>query len=192
MNSKSIVALISLALLITSCAGNGDKMNDDTITKNAVEAATSNNNDEGKTGTFTFNGRTVSGTVETQYFGSDKVNSNFSVLCQYDEKDPKDLLNPEFALLQITFLNEKDATSNANFKLIPGSKLSTTGAESGSVIVSLSGSRYTFHDKNYAGNSKSTGTIKVEGRQIIITNMKLYPLADGGNDAITVDAKIPF
>ena len=44
----------------------------------------------------------------------------------------------------------------------------------------------------FNGNSKSIETIKVEGRQIIITNMKLYPLADGGNDAITADAIIPF
>lgn len=184
MKKISILFVLFVTMALASCGSNNDKnVGDTTLTAN---------DDADKIGEFSFDGTSVKGKVSTQYFGSDKVTSNFSVLCQYDEEEPKDRMNPDFVLLQITFVNEKDATTNPNLKLYHGVMLPMTDPETGNVTVSISGSSSHFQSHVLSGTSKSTGTIKVSGREIIITGLTLFPLKEFGDKAVTVNAKIPF
>jgi hypothetical protein len=67
--------------------------------------------------------------------------------------------------------------------------LPMTEPESGSVTVSLSGVGNGLGDLEYTGSSKSTGTIEVKNRTIIIKSLKLFN-SDGASKE--VNAEIPF
>ncbi|MDZ4793751.1 MAG: hypothetical protein SGI83_05675 [Bacteroidota bacterium] len=182
--TKSIFAIIAAATFFVSC---GDKKKSDSGKSNiSTETSTSSDiesRDE-KSGKISIDEKTVTGRVTTQYFG-DKEKGNFSVLCQHNEGDAS---NPNFELLQVTFVNEKDAT-NSTLKLYSGSMLPMTEPEAGAVTVSLSGVGADMGDKPYTGSSKSTGSITVSDRTLIIKDMPLY---DSDGKIKTVNAKIPF
>lgn len=182
MKKTSIVFAASLALLM-ACGDKKKTSADGNATSSTT--AVDDSDDDGKTGEFSIDGRSVTGKASTQYFGSDKEKSNFSVLCQHDES----ATSANFELLQITFINEKDATTNAALKLYSGSQLPMTEPEAGSYTVSLSGVGNGFGDQQFTGSDKSTGTTTVSDRTVIIKDLVLFT-RDG--DKRTVNAKIPF
>jgi hypothetical protein len=179
---KTILAFAIITLLI-SCADEKKPTTDASPTETI--STTTNESSEEKTGEFSFDGKTVTGKATTQYFGSDKEKANFSVLCQHDES----ATSANFELLQITFLNEKDATTNPALKLYDGSQLPMTEPEPGSYTVALSGVGAGFHDQEFTGSDKSTGSVSVSNRTVIVKDLVLFT-RDG--DKKTVNAKIPF
>ncbi len=175
-----------LAATITFLSACGDKKKPTTDgSTTETSNSTSSDSDDEKTGEFSIDGKSVTGKATTQYFGSDKEKSNFSVLCQHDES----ATSANFELLQITFVNEKDATTNSNLKLYSGSQLPMTEPETGSYTVSLSGVGEGFKDQQFNGSDKSTGTVTVSDRTVIVKDLVLFT-RDG--DKKTVNAKIPF
>lgn len=181
--------LISCSLLFAAlCACNNEG---ESTTSNATQKETGSvgltvNDSEDKTGTFSFDGKSVTGKVETQYFG-DKEKGNYSVLCQHNEGGND---NPNFELLQIIFLNEKDATSNPGLKIYDGgSVLPMTEPQPGIVSVTLSGMGSNLGSKEFSGSEKSTGSIAVKNRIVEITDLSLY---NSNGEKRTVNAKIPF
>mgnify|MGYP000851854471 FL=1 len=177
---KIHLLIIGSFLLIYSCQSKSNGI--DSENKKVTEEISEDEKE--LTGKFSFDGKSVTGDVTTQYFG-DKVKGNFSVLCQHNEGDYN---NPNFELLQVTFINEKDATTSI-LNLYHGSMLPMTEPESGSVTVSLSGVGNGLGDLEYTGSSKSTGTIEVKNRTIIIKSLKLFN-SDGASKE--VNAEIPF
>lgn len=177
------VGILPLAILASSIlvSCNNNKGNEINTTTGEI------NSEVAKTGTFSFDGKTVSGKVETQYFG-DKEKGNFSVLCQHNQSsDPGDA---NFELLQITFNNEKEATAVSNLKVYDnGSTLPMTEPEPGIVAVSLSGVGNGLGNKEYTGTEKTTGTITVKNRSIEIKELVLF---DSDGDRKTVNATLPF
>lgn len=147
-------------------------------------SSTSESSSDEKTGEFTFDGKTVTGNASTQYFG-DKEKGNFSILCQHNES----ATSANFELLQATFVNEKDATTNPNLKIYSGSSLPMTEPEPGIVAVALSGVGNDLGDKQFTGTSKSTGSITISNRVLIIKDLTLYN-SDGKMK--TASANIPF
>lgn len=178
---------IILATIITLLSACGEKKKTEASTTSPsaenTTTASSESSDE-KKGEFSIDGTNVSGIAETQYLG-DKEKGNFSVLCQHNES----ATSANYELLQITFVNEKDATTNSNLKIYSGSSLPTTEPEPGIVAVALSGIGGDLGDKEYAGTSKSTGSITISNRVIIIKDLTLYN-SDGKMK--TVNAKIAF
>lgn len=181
---KSIIIFASIALLI-SCS---DKKKTNSSNSTSAESTTSTNNSEDeKTGSFTFDGKTVTGNVSIQYFGSDKEKSNFSVLCQHNEGDNA---NPNFELLQITFNNEKEATTTPSLKIYKdGAQLPMTEPESGIVSVALSGVGNNLDDLQFTGSNNSTGGFSVSNRTITITELSLF---NSKGEKRVVSAKIPL
>ena len=183
---KTILSTTILALLLTifsSCDSQNSKT-DKIINQELKEnnASMTVEDGEGKTGNFKVDGKIFTGKVTTQYFG-DKVKGNFSVLCQAEGK------NSNFALLQITFVTESDARGNRELKLYNKSMLPMTDPEPGIVTVSLSGVGESFGEKEYAGTSKSSGTVSVSNNVVLIKNLKIY---NQEGKEVTVDAEIPF
>lgn len=179
---KTIIVLATITLLI-SC-GDNKKTATDATTSETGSTAINESSDE-KTGEFSFDGKSVTGKATTQYFGSDKAKSNFSVLCQHDEAAS----SANFELLQATFVTEKDATTNPGLKIYSGSSLPMTEPEPGIVAVALSGVGSDLGDKQYTGTDKSTGSISINNRVLTIKDLTLYN-SDGKMK--TVNAKIPF
>lgn len=186
MKKIILPALISAALLC-SCGDHTDKKVSDTVKEKAAEAGLTINDEEDNAGKFSFDGKEVSGKMQTQYFG-DREKDNFSVLCQHNESD--DPANANFELLQVTFLNEKDATSNPNLKIYDGgSSLPMTAPEPGIVAVSLEGMGNGLDKKLFTGTGKSTGSITVSNRTVKIKDLKLFN-SDGTSK--TVQATLAF
>lgn len=183
MKQYFFILLTSITLL-SACGDN--KKTDPSTTTSVTEnnsTASSERTDE-KNGTFGFDGNAVSGKVETQYFG-DKEKGNFSVLCQHN----KSATSADFELLQATFINEKDATTNPALKIYSGSSLPMTEPEPGIVAVALSGIGSDLGDKEFTGTSKSTGSIIISNRVLTIKDLTLYN-SDGKMK--TVNAELPF
>ncbi|MFC4262667.1 hypothetical protein ACFOWM_07255 [Ferruginibacter yonginensis] len=174
---KTIIIIAAVTISLFSC-------NNSTTTKNETPS-TPTENVSNKTGEFTIDGKKITGEVTTQYFGSDKEKSNFSVLCQHNEGGND---NPNFELLQVTFINEKDATT-APLKIYSGSTLPMTEPESGSVTIALSGVGEGFNNEEFVGTDKPSGSIAVTDRKIII---KEVVLATRSGAKKTVSATIPF
>lgn len=186
MKRVMLPALIFSALLF-SCGDHTGKKVNDTVTEKAAEAGLTVNDEEDKTGEFSFDGKEVSGKIQTQYFG-DKEKGNFSVLCQHNESD--DPMDANHELLQVIFLTEKDATGNPDLKIYDnGSSLPMTEPKPGIVAVSLSGVGNGFGDETFTGSEKSTGSIQVNNRTVIIKDLVLYTRS---GDKRTVSAAIPF
>ncbi len=180
---KTILVLTAITLLI-SC-GDKKKTTTDSGTTTETSSTSSNESSDDKTGEFSIDGKSVTGKVTTQYFSSDKEKSNFSVLCQHNES----AASANFELLQITFVNEKDANTNPALKLMDGPMLPMTEPEAGAYTVSLSGVGDGFKDQQFTGSDKSTGTLTVSDRTVIIKDLVLFT-RDG--DKKTVNAKISF
>jgi hypothetical protein len=181
---KKIIICATAAVLLFAC---GEKKKTEATTTSATTENTStasNESSDEKTGEFSIDGATVTGKIETQYFG-DKEKGNFSVLCQHNES----ATSANFELLQATFVNEKDATSNPNLKIHNGSSLPMTEPEPGIVAVALSGVGGDLGDKQFTGNSKSIGSISISNRVLTIKDLTLYN-SDGKMK--TVNAKLPF
>jgi hypothetical protein len=179
---KTMIIFAAITLLI-SCGDKKKTTTDGPATESS--SSTSSESSDEKTGEFSFDGKSVTGKATTQYFGSDKEKSNFSVLCQHNES----ATSANFELLQVTFVNEKDATTNSALKLYDGSQLPMTEPEAGSYTVALSGVGDGFKDQEFTGSAKSTGTLTVSDRTLIIKDLVLFT-RDG--DKKTVNAKIPF
>ncbi len=179
---KTIIVLAAISFLI-SCGDKKKTTTDGSATETI--STTSSDSDDEKTGEISIDGKTVTGKATTQYFGSDKEKSNFSVLCQHNES----ATSANFELLQITFVNEKDATTNSNLKLYDGPMLPMTEPEAGAYTVSLSGVGDGFKDQQFTGSDKSTGTVTVSDRTVVVKDLVLFT-RDG--DKKTVSAKIPF
>ncbi len=187
MNYITILAAIIFSVTLNSCGGSDEKKAADTVAETASDAGLTVNNDEDKTGNFSFDDKSVSGKIETQYFG-DKEKANFSVLCQHNESN--DPSNSNFELLQITFINEKDATTNPALKIYDGgSILPMTEPEPGIVAVSLSGVGNGLGDQQFTGSEKSTGSITVKGRTVEIKDLSLFT-REGAKKVI--NATLPF
>ena len=180
---KTIIVFAAITLLI-SC-GDKKKTPSDGATIETSSSNSSSETSDDKTGEFSFDGKTVTGKATTQYFGSDKEKSKFSVLCQHDES----ATSANFELLQVTFVNEKDATTNSALKLYHGSQLPMTEPEPGSYTVALSGVGNGLGSEEFTGSDKSTGTLTVTDRTVIIKDLVLYTRS---GDKKTVNAKIPF
>ncbi len=180
---KTILVFVAATTLLISC-GDKKKTTTDGSTTETSSSSSSESSDE-KTGEFSFDGKSVTGKATTQYFGSDKEKSNFSVLCQHDES----ATSANFELLQAVFVNEKDATTNPNLKIYSGSMLPMTEPEPGIVAVALSGVGSDLGDKQFTGSSKSTGSITISNRTLTIKDLTLY---DSDGKMKTVNAKIPF
>lgn len=180
-------ALLFLALLFSCEDNSADKKVNSTIKAAAAANGITSNNEAGKTGRFSFDGKEVSAEVTTQYFGNDKEKSNFSVLCQHNEGDAA---NPDFELLQVTFINEKDANTNPALKIYDGgSVLPMTEPEPGVVSVALSGLGSGFNRKQFTGTEKSTGSIAVKNR---IVEIKDLVLLNSDGEKKIVNAVLPF
>ena len=83
----------------------------------------------------------------------------------------------------------KKVVTNPNLKIYSGSMLPMTEPEPGIVTVSLSGVGSDLGDKPFVGSSKSTGSITISDRSLVIKDLTLYN-SDGATK--TVNAKIPF
>jgi len=178
------LTIISLALLTLFVAcKNGQKSTDEEAALKSITV----NDDEAKTGSFSFEGKSIEGAVSTQYFG-DKVKGNFSVLCQHDNDGGTE--KPNFALLQITFLNESDAINNPSLKVYDGPTLPTTDPLPGLVAITLSGrGNGLIKAKSFSGADKTTGNISVSDRTITLKDITLYN-SEGAMKK--VNAKISF
>ncbi len=186
MKNKTILAAVLFSITLISCSGSEEKKAETTVTDTVADTGSANSTGD-KTGNFSFDGKTVTGDMSTQYFG-DKEKGNFSVLCQHNEDS--DLSNPNFELLQITFVNEKDATTNHSLKIYKGgSSLPMTEPEPGIVAISLSGAGNGLGSNEFTGNEKSTGTIMVANRRIEIKDLSLFT-KEGDKKVIT--ASLPF
>ncbi len=188
MKQLTFPVLIFSALLFSCDNGSTEKKVDNTINQTLSDAGVDVNSEEGKTGTFSFDGKEVSGAVTTQYFGSNKEKANFSVLCQHNESD--DPLNANFELLQVTFLNEKEATTHPALKIYTrGSSLPMTEPEPGIVAVSLSGVGSGLGQSEFTGSAKSTGSITVSNKTVTIKDLVLFTRE---GEKRTVNATLPY
>ena len=157
---KQILILAAGVLMLSAC--NSNKKTDDAGSGKPESGLTVNDNEDGKTGNFTFDGKDYKGKITTQYFG-DKTTGQFSVLCQ------QDMDNYEFVLFQIIFHNEAEASGSSTFK--PDDAIITIPA--GIVNVTISGSSKIIGDKEYHTTSESGGSISVAGKTITIKDLKL-------------------
>lgn len=165
MKKLILTTTIVLSLFAVSCK---DKTNE-TLKTEAANAGIEIN-ESSKTGNFSFDGKDFSAATETQYFG-DKEKGNFSILCKHSNSDkPED---PNFELLQVTFVNENDA-NNSPLKIYHRSILPMTEPEPGIVAVSLSGVGNGLGDSEFTGNGKSTGTITVKDRMLTLKEVVLF------------------
>lgn len=181
-NINTTLSLLVLSFIIFSCNNDTEKPEEETGTKISL----STNDTEGKQGSFSFDGKEVNGETEIQYFG-DKEKGNFSVLCQHNEGDA---MNPDFELLQVTFLTEKEANEGVNLKIYDGgSILPMTEPEPGIVTVSLKGNGKGFSNEEFTGTEKSTGTIEVKNKTVILKDIVLFTRS---GDKRVVNANLPY
>lgn len=179
--TKSIIAALLLLIFFTSCK-NINKTTDEAAALNSIKV----DDDDTKTGAFSFDGKQVSGAVSTQYFG-DKVKGNFSVLCQHDNDGGVE--NPNFALLQITFLNESDAINNPSLKVFNGPTLAMSDPVPGLASITLSGrGNGLTSGKSFFGAGKTTGSISVSDRTITLKDITLYS-REGGMKMVNATIK---
>ena len=184
---QTVIPMLVFSALLFSCGDTTDKKVEDTVAKEMAGSDMVISSTEDKNGTFSFDGKEVSAKVETQYFG-DKTKGNFSVVCQHNESDNP--ANANFELLQVTFISEKDATTNTHLKIYEGgSSLPVTEPEPGIVAVSLTGVGNGFGSGEFTGNEKSTGSIAVANRTIIIKDLVLFT---GSGEKRVVNATLRF
>ena len=153
---KLIIIFTGIFIFLISCTDKKKSSPGNNYSTTQTTTTSSDENKVEKSGSFTFNGTSFTGKSSTQYFG-DKITGQFSVLCQQDEP---------FALLQAVFANEKEATGTLkpieSFMSIPA----------GETHITLSGTP--IGDKQFVTKSNSTGSITVEGKKMIIKDLKLF------------------
>lgn len=169
MKKAILTTTILLSLMSISCKKNTDKESDIVKTEAAKEGTQIEGSE--KSGTFNIDGKEVSAPVEKQYFG-DKEKGNFSVLCQHNNSD--DPADANFELLQITFVNEKDAATSPLKIYDGGSSLPMTEPEPGIVAIALSGVGNGLDGSEFTGNEKSTGTISVKNNTVTLQDVVLF------------------
>ncbi len=162
---KTILTCAAAVTLLISC-GDNKKSSSDTNTYKETTSITDNESED-KSATFKVDGTEFKGRVSTQQFAND----GFSVLCQQNEP---------FALLQAVFANEKEATGTANFK--PSE--SFYGVAAGDVNIAL-----TLGDEKFNTTDKSTGIISVDGKKLILKDLKLF---NSAKKEKVLTATIPF
>jgi hypothetical protein len=147
---KTILTCAAAVILLISC-GDNKKSSSDTNTSNETGSITDDES-ENKSATFKIDGTEFKGRVTTQHFAND----GFSVLCQQNEP---------YALLQAVFTHEKEANGTATLK--PAESFYNVPA--GEVNITLSGD-----DEKFNTSDKSTGTISVDGKKLILKDLKLF------------------
>lgn len=144
-----------------------------TSCKPATESgSTSTNTTSGESnketkGKFTVDGKEYTGDVDIQKFGA-AGKENFSVLCQWDGE------GSAFALLQITFVTEKEAKTAGTVRVNNGAILAMTDPEPGVAAVVVSGQSEKFGDEQYYGTDKTGSSIKVDEGKLTLDNAKLF------------------
>lgn len=167
---KTILICTAALTLLISC-GDKKKSSSDTGTTKETTSTIEDESDN-KSATFKVDGTEFKGKVSTQHFGGDS--DNFSVLCQQDEP---------LVLLQAVFANEKEANGNTTFKAAG----SFYNVSAGDVNIALSG--IGVGDLRFNTSDKSTGTISVEGKNLILKDLKLF--TDDKQEKV-VNATLPF
>ncbi len=162
---KTIITCAAAVTLLISC-GDNKKSSSDTGTSKETTSITEEESED-KSATFKVDGTEFKGRVTTQQF----ANEGFSVLCQQNEP---------YALLQAVFTNEKEANGTATFK--PAESFYSVPA--GEVNIALSG-----EDEKFQTSDKSTGTISVDGKKLILKDLKLFNKAKKEK---VLTATIPF
>ena len=162
---KTILTCAVAVTLLISC-GDNKKSSSDTGTSKETTSITDDESED-KSATFKVDGTEFKGRVTTQQFAND----GFSVLCQQNEP---------FALLQAIFANEKEATGTATLK--PAE--SFYGVAAGDVNIAL-----TLGDEKFNTTDKSTGIISVDGKKLILKDLKLF---DSNKKEKVLTATLPF
>ncbi len=163
---KTIITYAAAITLLISCGDNKKSSSDTATSKETTSIA--DDESENKSATFKVDGTEFKGRVSTQHFGGES--NNFSVLCQQNEP---------FALLQAVFANEKEAKGNTTLKPAASFYNITEG-----VNIAL-----TLGDEKFNTSDKSTGIISVEGKKLILKDLKLFN--DNKKEKI-LTATIPF
>jgi hypothetical protein len=148
---KTIITCAAAVILLISC-GDNKKSSLDTNTSKETTSVTEDESED-KSATFKVDGTEFKGRVSTQHFGGES--NNFSVLCQQNEP---------FALLQAVFANEKEATGTATLKPAESFYNLSEG-----VSIAL-----TLGDEKFNTTDKSTGIISVDGKKLILKDLKLF------------------
>lgn len=164
--------------MLLSC---GNKKSGQETGSNPNSTVTMDNNDTQKSGSFTIDGKSYTGKISTQHFGSGEK-PNFSVLCQFDGE------GSDFALLQTTFVNEAEARGNSDIKIYDGSMLPMTDVKPGVATVVLSGFGLSLGEKEFSGTDKSGGSIKVSGNTLTISDLNLFN-SEGNKKTISASLK---
>ncbi len=164
---KTILTCAAALTLLISC-GDNKKSSSDTGTSKETTSITDNES-ENKSATFKVDGTEFKGRVSTQQFGGES--NNFSVLCQQNEP---------YALLQAVFANEKEANGTTTLK--PAESFYNVSA---GVNIAL-----TLGDEKYNTSDKSTGTISVDGKKLILKDLKLFNSETKKEKVLT--ATLPF
>ena len=167
---KTIITCAVAVTLLISC-GDNKKSSSDTVTSKETTSITDDESED-KSATFKVDGTEFKGRVSTQHFAGEA--GNFSVLCQQNEP---------LVLLQAVFANEKEATANATYK--PAGSFYNVSA--GDVNIALSGSA--VGDDRFNTSDESTGTISVDGKKLILKDLKLL---NSDKQEKVVNATIPF
>lgn len=147
LKTFSIILFFALAIVSTSCKK--DKTNN-----------------TGKTGTFSIDGASYSGSTDVQTF----VNGNYSVLCEQDEP---------YKLIQVTFHNKAEAEAGGTFDVADYS----LNVPSGEAEVGIDG--LTF-------DPIGARTITVTGKKITISNLPLDQTGGGTKKPVVNSASINF
>lgn len=167
---KTIITCAAAVIMLISCGDKKKSASDTGTTKETT--STIEDETDNKSATFKVDGTEFKGKVSTQHFGGDS--DNFSVLCQQDEP---------LVLLQAVFANEKEATANATYK--PAGSFYNVSA--GDVNIAISGSG--VGDDRFNTSDESTGTISVDGKKLILKDLKLF---NSDKKEKVVNATIPF
>ncbi len=162
----TIIICAAAVILLISC-GDNKKSSLDTGTSKETSSITEEESGD-KSATFKVDGTEFKGRVSTQHFGGES--NNFSVLCQQNEP---------FALLQAVFANEKEANGTTTLK--PAASFYNVSA---GVNIAL-----TLGDEKFNTSDKSTGIISVDGKKLILKDLKLFN--DNKKEKI-LTATIPF
>ncbi|MFV0606617.1 MAG: hypothetical protein ACK5NK_12320 [Niabella sp.] len=169
---KQLLLPFVLMIVIASCKNNNSNTKTaDEATTAVTEKASEMDEASGHTATFKAGDAVFTGKVSTQFFG-DKEKDQFSVLCQQDEP---------FTLLQATFANK----AAANGSLKPADGFYSIG--NGEAFIALSGAN--LGDKEFVTSDKTTGSISVEGNQLLLKDLKLF---NKDRQEKTVNAAIEF
>ncbi len=146
---KTIITCAAAFTLLISC-GDNKKSSLDTNTSKETSSVTEDESED-KSATFKVDGTEFKGRVSTQQFAND----GFSVLCQQNEP---------FALLQAVFANEKEANGTTTLKPAESFYNLSEG-----VSIAL-----TLGDEKFNTTDKSTGIISVDGKKLILKDLKLF------------------